>query len=393
MMENNMVTKETVSGTDSKMRKTSCAVNEKLTIVEIASGTEDDPIVLEAVLRKLKNGSLFISWTAGGDTEPCEKNRTMYKRSFNNGKTWEREKILFQHSVKGMFTPCLFSDDNLLYAFPGSYFDQTTFLQDFQSYWSVSEDFGETFSMPASFPGCINNIHIKDAIRIGKRILLACSWRELCGHNWAPPGERPCIVAGEELTYDTSEFDQFKSWGARGHFEYCGVMISDDDGKTWKICGRLGLPDKMGHISFTEPSLVELSDGTLAMYIRNNYEHWIYESHSTDCGETWSKPVRTDIPSAISKTILLRGNDGTIYMLFNPNPKGRNRLELWISRDDLKTWEEKVTLVSSENEKDVFCYPDGFIDEERGRICFAWETRRKVYYSEYPIEKLEHTEE
>jgi len=362
-------------------------VNEKLTIKEVASGTKQDPIVLECVLKKLANGSLFLSWTAGGDREPCQENKTMCSRSFDHGKTWEKEKVLFQHPVKGIFTPCLFADDRRLYAFPGSYFDNTNFLQDFQSYWSVSEDFGETFSMPASFPGCINNIHIKSAKRIGKRILLACSWRELCGHNWAESGQRPCIVAGEEIAYDTNEFDQFgiKGWGARSHFEYCGVLLSDDNGKTWRVCGRLGVPDKKGHIGFTEPMLVELLDGTVVMYIRNNYEHWIYESRSTDCGETWSESVCTGIPSAISKASLLRGNDGTIYMLFNPNPNGRNVMELWLSRDDLKTWEEKITLVSSENEKDIFCYPDGFIDEERGMICFVWETRRKVLYSEFPI--------
>ena len=356
-------------------------------MVEIASGTYDDPIVLESVLRKLKNGSLFATWTAGGDREPCQENRTMYSRSFDGGKTWEKEKVLFQHPVKGIFTPCLFVDDTRLWAFPGSYFDNTDFSQDYQSYWSVSEDFGESFSMPASFAGCINNIHIKDAKRIGKRILLACSWREICGRNWAvPDGKRSCIVAGEEIECDANDLHKLDGWGFKNHAEYCGVLISDDDGKTWKMCGRLGLPGVRGRIFFTEPRLIELSDGSLTLFLRSNCHHWIFESRSTDCGETWSTPVQTNIPSAISKTILLRRNDGTIYMLFNPNPKGRNSLELWISRDDLKTWEEEVVLVSSENEKDIFCYPDGFIDEDRQKICFTWETRRKVYYSEYPIE-------
>lgn len=387
MYNDKMITKEIATGLGNSRRIAECSVNEKLTMVEVASGTEQDPVVLEGVLRRQADNSLIASWTAGGDREPCQQNRTMYSRSFDNGKTWEKEKVLFQHPVKGMFAPCLFVDDNRLFAFPCSYYDDTNLLQDIQSYWSVSEDFGETFSMPASFPACINNVHIKSAKRIGNKILLACSWRELCGHNWAPTGKRPCIVAGKEVTYDENEFDQFgiKGWGARSHFEYCGVLISEDDGKTWRVCGRIGVPDERGHICFTEPMLTELSDGTLVMYIRNNYEKWIYESRSTDCGETWSTAVKLDIPSAISKATLLRGKDGTTYMLFNPNPNGRNVMELWISRDELKTWEEKITLVSSENEKDIFCYPDGFIDEDRGVICFVWETRGKVYYSEFPI--------
>ena len=293
--------------------------------------------------------------------------------------------MLFQHPVKGMFTPCLFVDGEVLYAFPGSYFDNTNFSQDYQSYWSITRDFGETFSIPASFPGCINNIHIKSAMRVNGRILLAVSWCELCGHNWAESGDRPCIVANEVITYDEREYDQFGGWHAGSHAEYCGVLLSDDDGKSYKLCGRIGKPDKTGRIAFTEPMLTKLSDGTLVMYIRANTEHWIYESRSTDCGETWSEPVRTDIPSAISKATLLRGDDGTIYMLFSPNPDGRNILALWISRDELKTWDEKIELVASDDVKDIFCYPDGFVDEERGVICFVWETRRKVYYSECPI--------
>ena len=51
----------------------------------------------------------------------------------------------------------------------------------------------------------------------------------------------------------------------------------------------------------------------------------------------------------------------------------------------LKTWEEKITLLSSDDESEMFCYPDGFIDEERGVIAFVWENRRKVFYSEFSI--------
>ena len=34
------------------------------------------------------------------------------------------------------------------------------------------------------------------------------------------------------------------------------------------------------------------------------------------------------------------------------------------------------------------CYPDGFIDEEKGALCFSWDDRKSVYYSEYPLSKL-----
>lgn len=353
-------------------------MNERMTTVQVATGHGEDTIILEGIVRKLGDGSLFLSWTGGGRMEPCQKNRTMCSRSYDGGKTWEEERILFQHPVKGVFTPALFVDGNRLFAYPGSYYDDTNFAQDMQSYWSVSEDGGKTFSSPASFPGCINNVHIKCTKKIGNRWIFACSWIELDGDCWAPPGgEKACIVAGKEIPeWPNHVWD----WNWHNHTEYCGALISEDEGKSWKICGRIGRKGRR----FVEPMLVELSDGTLVMYLRTN-EPWLYESRSTDGGEHWSEGVRTEIPSAVTKVCLLRDQAGTIYLLHNPNPAGRNPLELWISRDDLKTWEEKHILVSGDGEKDWICYPDGFLDEERKMLCFAWENRKAVFYSEFPI--------
>lgn len=52
-------------------------IHNRLTVLEVASGTEKDPIVLECQLKKLKNGSLFLTYTAGGDREPCQENKTV----------------------------------------------------------------------------------------------------------------------------------------------------------------------------------------------------------------------------------------------------------------------------------------------------------------------------
>ena len=355
-------------------------MNKRMTTIQVATGHGEDSIILEGIVRKLENGTLFLSWTGGGTYEPSQKNRTMYSRSFDGGKTWEPERILFQHPKKGIFTPALFVDGNRLFAFPGSYYDDTNFAQDMQSYWSVSEDGGGRFSVPCSFPGCINNIHIKCTKKIGNRWLFACSWIELDGNGWAPPGgDKASIVAGNEnVEWNGTIWE----WNGQNHTEYCGVLMSEDEGKSWRICGRIGHTGRR----FVEPMLEELSDGTLVMLLRTD-EPWLWISRSTDGGEHWSESERTEIPSAVTKVCLLRGNDGAIYLLHNPNPKGRNPLELWISRDDMNTWQEKHTLLSGEDEKECFCYPDGFLDEERKMLCFAWENRKAVYYSEFSLEE------
>lgn len=103
-------------------------------------------------------------------------------------------------------------------------------------------------------------------------------------------------------------------------------------------------------------------------------------------GESWSEPIRTDIPSAVSKSHLIKGADGTIYLLLNPSQnRKRDPLSLFISRNDMKSFDERITLVSGEDGNGCMCYPDGFIDNERGVLCFAFENRKEIFYAEYPI--------
>lgn len=352
----------------------------------VASGTEKDPLVLEGIVRKQGDGSLFLSWTGGGNGEPTLENVVKYRRSFDEGKSWTEESILFAHPRKGMFNPALFVDGNSLYAFPGSYYSyyETGFSQDMQTYISVSHDCGETFSIPHSIPGCINNIHIKCTRKVGNRWIFPCSWVEITDKYWASASyaNKPCVVAGKEMvqpapTQYKNGIEYYLDWHWN-HTEFCGVLISDDEGSTFRICGRIGHEGTY----FVEPMMAVLSDGTLVMLLRTK-EHRLYESRSYDNGETWSDPVPTDIPSPITKVCLLQDSVGRIYLLHNPNPGGRNPLSLWISKDDMHTWGTKIDLV--QDLESPLCYPDGFIDEERGKLCFAWDDRKHIYYSEYPL--------
>ena len=74
--------------------------NPYLKTVIVASGTEKDPHVLEAIVRKNKDGSLFFSWTGGGKAEPRVENVVKCKKSYDNGKSRSEEKILFAHPCK-----------------------------------------------------------------------------------------------------------------------------------------------------------------------------------------------------------------------------------------------------------------------------------------------------
>lgn len=167
-----------------------------------------------------------------------------------------------------------------------------------------------------------------------------------------------------------------------------GVMLSDDGGATFRLRGCLCREDAR---HFIEPKVVELADGRLVLFSREKWQGWIWRSESADGGETWSPIERTDIPNPSSKFRLLRASDGRIFLLHNPvsiqadSKWGRRSpLSLWISDDDLRTWRTKIDLVS-DTERNLN-YPDGFLDEARGEVRFAWEDAYSVYIAAVPMD-------
>ncbi len=350
----------------------------RLMVVKVETAPPTDPMVLEAIVRKFEDGSLFMLWTGGGSGEPIPANMVFYSKSFDNGETWTEPKILFSHPVKGMFAPAAYVEGNSMYLFPDSYFYR--FHHDLQTYMSFSHDSGETFSSPNSLPGGFNSFHVKCTRNYNGKWMFPCSWIEKDTDLWANdfyakivPSLKKCIVAGKEYDLTDVRYDI-------GYTEYCGVLVSEDKGKSWRLNGRIGRKGQ----SFVEPTMIDLSDGTLVMLLRTGV-NYIYESRSTDGGETWSEPEQTNIPSAISKAVLLKDSRGRIYLMFNPKQmRHRSPLSLWISDDDMKTWGKKYDLVT--DDENWVCYPDGFIDEERGKLCFAWDDRSHIYYSEFPLD-------
>ena len=85
---------------------------------------------------------------------------------------------------------------------------------------------------------------------------------------------------------------------ANGECYHAAVGLSDDDGRTWKYIkvppvrdvARLAPGDKRPHwfCNGTEPSVAELSDGTLLLVVRTSGPHAAFY-RSSDGGETWSE--------------------------------------------------------------------------------------------------------
>jgi len=108
----------------------------------------------------------------------------------------------------------------------------------------------------------------------------------------------------------------FTLWGTmtRGENWRCGVLLSDDDGKSWRFRTvgyepDVAIRDKPAiPAGFNEQTLFHTRDGRIVSIIRareklgrgvpggGDLDTWFFRSESRDDGETWSRPEPTNLP-------------------------------------------------------------------------------------------------
>lgn len=356
----------------------------------------------EALLRSAGGGRLLATWTTGGFTEPWEGNFTMIRLSDDNGTTW-RDGGSFRHPRGGLLTTEIFSPrEGEFHAFINHFRSNGVWITQLHNYRAISRDGGESWTGPHSLPGGIPGVWPNRGIRHSSgRWVIPVSWAELIGDEWAEPSlGHPPVVAqcGQRvlhqtiLPYGSSDslwYNQGNQWADRNHRYVCGVLLSDDDGATFRLRGYLR-GGKHGHL--IEPRVVETSDGRMVMLIRSQRDGRLWQSGSRDQGESWDDPVRTDIPNPAAKVCILKARDGRIFLFHNPVEIGdltygrRNPLSLWISEDDMQTWPIRIDLVRDSNPAQSLNYPDGFIDEAKGEIVMCWEDAVRVYLTRIPLD-------
>jgi len=139
--------------------------------------------------------------------------------------------------------------------------------------------------------------------------------------------------------------------------------FSDDSGKTWKRNKTVLAPkdEKGKRLISQEPGLIELKDGRIMMFIRSNAGSQLI-SYSSDKGETWSEPQRSEIISPVSPATIERiPGTGDLLLAWNNHDqvddqhKGkRTPFAVAVSKDDGETWSSVKTLEDDPN--GWYCY-------------------------------------
>ncbi len=114
----------------------------------------------------------------------------------------------------------------------------------------------------------------------------------------------------------------FSMWGiaTRGENWRCGVLISDDDGRTWRFNNVAYEPDlsirdnPKQPAGYNEQTLFYTREGTMVSIIRGReglgrgvpgggtQDTWFFRSESPDNGETWTPPQPTNLPGTGATT-------------------------------------------------------------------------------------------
>ena len=134
------------------------------------------------------------------------------------------------------------------------------------------------------------------------------------------------------------------------NFNLACMAITPDGGETWtfsKPVPELGL---------TQPTLVELADGKLLAFFRNNArQHRILRSESSDGGLTWSAVTATDRPHPGAGIELIKLRNGHLALVYNDTVRDRDKLAISISTDNAQTW--RWTRHLENTPKGRFDYP------------------------------------
>lgn len=162
------------------------------------------------------------------------------------------------------------------------------------------------------------------------------------GQSWSQPQKLP---TGERYNADVLSIEQLRDGrivypfslltNVKSQFAV-SAMYSDDDGKSWKRSLSVLTAGGGGFESgASEPTVVELPDGKLWMLIRAQ-TGFLWESFSTDRGQTWLPATPSTLPSSNSPATALRLKNGDIAVAWNNHVDSnyaRQSLVIGLTRD------------------------------------------------------------
>lgn len=140
---------------------------------------------------------------------------------------------------------------------------------------------------------------------------------------------------------------------------------SDDRGRTWTPSNVIDLGGAGHHGGISEPTIEELKDGRLLMFVRTNWMQ-LWRMESKDGGRTWHNYGPSGIPASSAPAMLKRLQSGRLILAWNhaypvgatsyplsggdristatPVSNHRQELSIAFSEDEGRTWSPRVVI-------------------------------------------------
>ena len=292
-------------------------------------------------LERTAKGRVFVSWFTGGTKEPAPENTVLLSHSDDGGKTFSAPQAMGLPLNDGTrcFDPCLWIDPKgrLWYIFNRGNKDTAK-----HDVWArICDD-------PDASPP-----------------VWGAEFRVGYDGPYAFRMNKPTVLStGEWIMPVTHATETIQSWFA-GPKQLQGVGISTDEGKTWSLHGALKAPEWA-----LECMVTELKDGRLWLLTRTGGS-FLWESHSTDKGRTWSEAKASTIANPGSRFFIRRLASGNLLLVNHYKFTGRSHLTAQLSTDDGTTWNDGLLL----DERKGVSYPDGVQDKD-GLIWITYDRDR-----------------
>ena len=320
----------------------------------------------EPVLRRMPNGSLIVTALSGGPKEPHEDNFVLITRSEDDGLTWSKPEILFQHGERAVWVTEIFTEAPLPLMFVHTY-HTPSFYREIHSYLSIGTSDGKHWATPKNLPNGLGGFSVRQGIIAQNGFWIFPVYWQAAEEGWDWT-KSPAIPPD----YVTSR------WPTR-----CGVIISENQGKSFSIYG-----DLRSEFPLWENNICELGNGALLMLMRAEFSGVLYRSISEDYGKTWSEPLPTNIPNPNSKISLCKIRDRIVLALNPTSPvektvfSTRTNLSLWSSKDGM-FWDKKIPLAQPDQQ---LFYPHLLPQHDKGQLYLVCENGVTHYLMKIPYD-------
>lgn len=303
-------------------------------------------LACEPLIRRVANGELLCVCQCDGTREPCAENRVYAFHSKDNGLTWSDRTIIRPEDGRAVYCTELSVEGDEITAYlsvhPGTFFKGECIMM-------KSFDNGYTWKEAGHPPFFSEFTFIRAAMQTTD------------GRTLIPYQYYPLDKSGEIPTAHVCE---------------TGVLIKDANGQYQKhtACEMAVTDDRW---VWSEPTIAELSDGTIAMLMRKDHSGWLYRCDSKDKGRTWSEYDQTNIPNPGNKPRLIPMDHGRVALVHTPSQTRRYPLELWISDDDMNSWTSKIRLTDFPG---TYHYSDGFYEDGHIRLVVEHNRHTILYF-------------